>query len=1537
MFRIHPFQIKNLYTVALSLVLSLQCFALDPADGNIPTPAQLKLTETGSSSRTSSNVYTYNIPITNYPSSIEIEVQGGDGGYAQSGTNNNPTNQASKGGGGINGKATFNIHPTNPGALRPGGQIRLIPGSKGFNRQSGLYAHAVSGGGGGSGLLYHGPLNSDDWRPLIIAGGGGGAYASTVTGKRASNRNGGGGVATENGGRAPNTGYNGGTGGNGGTAGYLHGGGGGGWISAGQQSGGGAGYPSGGDGGVLNVNTSRGAAGGFGCGGGGDGGKLTNINGATLSGGGGGGYSGGGGGKLFYGGGGGGSFVATGQTLNGIVLPSATANANRWTARVAGQLQNGFVSIQTFGDLLSEALPTITAQDITIDFATTAPYINTGVSAQDIYGRSINYSLVSSNVNVNASGTYTMTYKATDQYGQEATESRTVTVRAGSLIPTFDLADSLDITQAGQQTPQIISAFSANSLGDGDNSESLVSFDIKNVTNSSLLATTPTIANNGRLTLTPSANATGVTTLTIVATDNGPDPTVRESVEQTIDLRFNLAPSAGQFLLSSNPDVFSSSVNFSEDASSLVVGTIKSIDPDNPQNLTYTLSGPDKDLFSLGSNNGVLTFLNQPNYETPNDSGGNRTYDLIILSKDPSASAGFENQTISAVTVDLIDVNEPPSQPTLSNTSVNENTTVVGILNATDPDLNDNSVNFEVADHPSTDGQFFKITTFNNQHQLEFKTAPDFEDAQDFGNNNTYTVSVIASSNGQSTSKLFIITVNNVEEPLSSPVLTLTNDPVYENQTVIGTVSSTDSDDTPISYAIAQTPVTDWERVDIDPTTGVLSFKTAPDYENPDDVNSNHVYDINITVTSGPESLTRGFSIPIANVDEAPTKPTLQNNRTSIPENTQVVDVLESTDPEDDAITFEISQTEGLDSYLFSVNPATNELYFTNAPDFENLVFNDEVEVFTVCVIARSGDKTSKEFFEITVSNVDEAPFAPDFANPSDSNVVENTTTVGTIVALDPDEGDSVTYAISLPDATDSKLFDIDENSGLLSFKQAPNFEAPLDEGSDNTYDVAITATDAGGKTTMAILYVTVTNVSEPQILPSITNQTIPEDETEVGSVQSNAGATFKLSTDSGADTSLFTIDETTGLLSFLSAPDFENPSDQNQNNVYEVDVIASFEGIDQTASFSITVTDDRERPTPPKLENYLVPENRHSLGYLISTDADSPEVTFSISPDEGADSDLFTIYNHTSPGTLNFKVQYNPNYEFPIDHNQDNVYEVVVIATADGDSTKATLYITVLNVEEGPNAINLSNNSIEENQTYIGILNATDDDGTALTYHLVEPSNTNDNTLFYLDPNTGDLSFITPPDYESPQDYNADNRFAIEYRVIPEDNIGISTGTVFISVTDINPYSNRNNFRAEFKLAADGSEDWLDRSGNGIPNIGYMMLGLGAPSNPALAKVTNDTPGLPYAKKIDGYDKIVSFTYSIHSAPFFDSGPEVSENLQDWYRPFNPALHGDTVLTPLSVETSAINEHFNKVTLYYLTSEDPNAPPRLSSTLSSI
>ena len=91
-------------------------------------------------------------------------------------------------------------------------------------------------------------------------------------------------------------------------------------------------------------------------------------------------------------------------------------------------------------------------------------------------------------------------------------------------------------------------------------------------------------------------------------------------------------------------------------------------------------------------------------------------------------------------------------------------------------------------------------------------------------------------------------------------------------------------------------------------------------------------------------------------------------------------------------------------------------------------------------------------------------------------SVAENGTTVTTVRAVDANVNDILSYAIS--GGADAALFQINAATGALSFKVAPNFEAPGDVGANNVYDVIVLASDGSLTDTQAIA-VTVTDTNE--------------------------------------------------------------------------------------------------------------------------------------------------------------------------------------------------------------------------------------------------------------------------------------------------------------------------------------------------------------------------------------------------------------------------------------------------------------------------
>ncbi len=106
----------------------------------------------------------------------------------------------------------------------------------------------------------------------------------------------------------------------------------------------------------------------------------------------------------------------------------------------------------------------------------------------------------------------------------------------------------------------------------------------------------------------------------------------------------------------------------------------------------------------------------------------------------------------------------------------------------------------------------------------------------------------------------------------------------------------------------------------------------------------------------------------------------------------------------------------------------------------------------------------------VRVYSIDHNP--PTISGPGgETSIRENNTAIYTFSA-----DETVTWSIT--GGVDKDLFTIDSNTGLLSFKTAPDYEIPTDSDLNNTYQVVVKATDSASLFSTQELYVHVNNVS---------------------------------------------------------------------------------------------------------------------------------------------------------------------------------------------------------------------------------------------------------------------------------------------------------------------------------------------------------------------------------------------------------------------------------------------------------------------------
>ena len=363
------------------------------------------------------------------------------------------------------------------------------------------------------------------------------------------------------------------------------------------------------------------------------------------------------------------------------------------------------------------------------------------------------------------------------------------------------------------------------------------------------------------------------------------------------------------------------------------------------------------------------------------------------------------------------------------------------------------------------------------------------------GNNESYTIESGQRSDvwhlrvgGNGGAGTYTVVVTDISEAI------FYNDPdqeVYENDALVISVRAfdVDDDDEVTSYAIVGGE--DMDSFEIIGDVGLLSFREAPDHEQPGDEDEDNVYEVKVKVTSGDDGARSYQTLLITVLDleepDTPVSVRFGASRYEVTEGeTVTITVLLSNDPDrtlyipmrttlrnstttvtDFGVPFDAPFQNGVSQYSFAFRPRSIQ---TDAygPDFSLLVefgaLPDHVSLGTPA--------TTMIFIEGVPT--EDRPAA--FTGGDEIDVSENTTSIVTVVAVDPDEGDTIT-SYSIVDGADRDLFTITSPGGVLEFSTAPDYESPADSGSDNVYEVVVEAASGSANlTSRQTINVTVKN-----------------------------------------------------------------------------------------------------------------------------------------------------------------------------------------------------------------------------------------------------------------------------------------------------------------------------------------------------------------------------------------------------------------------------------------------------------------------------
>ena len=476
-------------------------------------------------------------------------------------------------------------------------------------------------------------------------------------------------------------------------------------------------------------------------------------------------------------------------------------------------------------------------------------------------------------------------------------------------------------------------------------------------------------------------------------------------------------------------------------------------------------------------------------------------------------------------------------------------------------------------------------------------------------------------------------------------------------------------------------------------TDGMLEFKVKPDYEMPTDANTDNVYEVTVQATDGDSN--RGMKmvkVTVENEDEdgvvalSKTQPRVgiavtasltdpdgsisgltwqwyndaiilgnleanaiegANSDTYIPKDIDADP--DSNDDDADGVTLyaRVSYTDEQGADKFAVGTAANPVAFdtrNKAP-----VFDDQ---------DTETDDVQNETATRKVEENTEAVAGDDAAGETD-DAADN---VGMeVMATDPDpNAETPTYTLSGADAA--------------KFRVRANGQIEVGSGTElnyetkQTYMVTLTAEDSFGASTSIIVTIMVTDVDEaPDIMlgglaiSGMSSVDYPENGmgavgTYMATGPDAAMASWRLSGDDMGDFSI----SNGGMLTFNGPPDYENPTDMGMDNMYMVTLEADDGTNIGTHVVTVTVTNVAELGT---VSGHAAPDYaENGMDAVATYTADGPDAAMATWSLSGDDADAFSI----DGGMLMFVTP--PDFESPADADMNNVYQVTLQGSDDGD-----------------------------------------------------------------------------------------------------------------------------------------------------------------------------------------------------------------------------------------------------------------------------
>ncbi|SLN59067.1 Hemolysin, chromosomal [Roseovarius albus] len=665
-----------------------------------------------------------------------------------------------------------------------------------------------------------------------------------------------------------------------------------------------------------------------------------------------------------------------------------------------------------------------------------------------------------------------------------------------------------------------------------------------------------------------------------------------------------LAVGANEDPVFNSPDMFTVAEN------STAIGMVSATDPETGPIQYAIAGGADAALFTIDANSGAFSFINAPDFETPADAGADNVYDVTVSASD---GVNAPTQDIAVTVTDI--VNE--DQTGIVELTINGNSNQVGISNFGNNAWKITNVGekpiasivFDVAGAIYGDSVFdpFGLAGDSGSKPLTIDgdggtgvVAPDassyigdggvlgykgiqmtFDPFTDGGFESGETVSFSIDMDPNSIAGSFKPTLDSGSFPawdvggVSGAELIGSDFTVnfVDGSTATGQIQSIGRQGGALAYADQSSPGSTVQL-----TVNGLNPGEIGTY----DSNGPSVF---VSGTAGETArivLTKGFIQPVTNNFDEPYKSQLD---------AQLAALAASDFPANNAVEFQT-----VDVLLDGTNQDISSLFdFANVANYD-FPGEDQIPIGLVAgTIDPSNDDlpTGPVSTPIYLSYDDGTPGLPTVdldvtpTSASEDLTTQLTITVTASAAVVGDQTVALSLTgtgISASDFQSIIPLSLTILDGQTSASTTIDINDDVDVEGQETANFAISSPSAGITlgATISVDVVIDDNDSGPNNPPVFVSPgqfSISENGTNIGIVDADdpENDALQYAIAGGADAALFDIDQTTGALTFLNAPDFEAPADDDGDNDYEVTVSVSDGTNTPTQAITVNVTDVNE------------------------------------------------------------------------------------------------------------------------------------------------------------------------------------------------------------------------------------------------------------------------------------------------------------------------------------------------------------------------